>query len=149
MDDVSGLADKSSDFSSFLTVSRKFGYISLYIFHILYPNKSPRLITSQTKILNIFPLSIQLGSISKLLSNNCNRETFNYIPSRDLWINRPYVEISNEQNSGCLTIDCRNSGLAKYRTKADNKFEQFCYFNQKIKKNCLINFLLKESILTT
>ena len=39
MDDVSGLADKSGDFSSFLTVSRKFGYSGLYIFHILYLNK--------------------------------------------------------------------------------------------------------------
>ena len=35
MDDVSGLADKSHNFSNFLTVCRKFGYICLYIFHII------------------------------------------------------------------------------------------------------------------
>ena len=40
MDDASGLADKSNDFSTFLTVSRKFGFICLYIFHIIYPSKS-------------------------------------------------------------------------------------------------------------
>ena len=40
MDDVSGLADRSNEFSSFLTVSRKFGYICLYVFHIIFPNKS-------------------------------------------------------------------------------------------------------------
>ena len=39
-DDVSGLADKSNNFANFLTVSRKFGYICLYIFHIIYPTKS-------------------------------------------------------------------------------------------------------------
>ena len=39
-DDGSGLEDKSNDFSNFLTVSRKFGYICLYIFHIIYPSKS-------------------------------------------------------------------------------------------------------------
>ena len=40
MDDVSGLADKSNHFANFLTVNRKFGYICLYIFHIIYPTKS-------------------------------------------------------------------------------------------------------------
>ena len=39
-DDVSGLADKSNNFANFLTVSRKFGYICLYVFHIIYPTKS-------------------------------------------------------------------------------------------------------------
>ena len=48
------------------------------------------MIISQTKIVNIFPSAIQLGSILKILSNSCNRETFNYIPSKDLWINRLY-----------------------------------------------------------
>lgn len=38
-DDVSGLADKSKDFSNILTVSRKFGYICLYIFNIHYQSK--------------------------------------------------------------------------------------------------------------
>ena len=80
MGNASGLADKSGDFSSFLTVSRKFGYSCLYIFHILHPNKlNWQMIISQTKIFNIFPLGIQLGSTSKILSNNCSRESFNYI----------------------------------------------------------------------
>ena len=40
MDDVSDLADKLNDFANFLTVSRKFRYICLYIFHVIYPIKS-------------------------------------------------------------------------------------------------------------
>ena len=37
MDDVSGLADKSNKFCNFLTVSRKYGYSCIYIFHIVFP----------------------------------------------------------------------------------------------------------------
>ena len=89
MGDVSGLADKSNDFSNFLTVSRKLGYVSLYIFHIIYPTRSIlQMIFSQTKIFNIFPSSIQLGNIPKILTNNCDRDTINYILARDLWIKR-------------------------------------------------------------
>ena len=33
VDDVSGLADKSEEFSNFLTVSRKYGFSCLYVFH--------------------------------------------------------------------------------------------------------------------
>ena len=33
MDDVSGLADKSDHFSNFLTVSRKYGFSYVYVFH--------------------------------------------------------------------------------------------------------------------
>ena len=85
MDDVSGLADKSKNFVNFLTVSRKFGYICLYIFHIIYPTKSIwQMILSQTKIFNIFPSTIQLGNILKTLTNNCDRDTINYISTRDL-----------------------------------------------------------------
>ena len=39
INDVSGLADKSNAFASFSTVSRKFKYNCVYIFHIIYPEK--------------------------------------------------------------------------------------------------------------
>ena len=55
MDDVSGLADKSNEFSNFLTVIQKVAYICLYIFHIIYPIKSTwQMILSQTNNFNIF-----------------------------------------------------------------------------------------------
>ena len=37
MDDVSGVADISKKFSNFLTVSRKFGYNCVYVFHVIVP----------------------------------------------------------------------------------------------------------------
>ena len=129
MDNVSNLADKSNHFSNFLTVSRKFGYICLYIFHVIYPTKSIwQMILSQTKIFNIFPSSIQLGNMLKILTNNCDRETIKYILARDLWINRLYFSLSNDSKNSCLTIDCRKSGPAKYRTHTDNNFDQICYY---------------------
>ena len=39
-DDVSGLADNSKKFASFLTVARKYNYNCVYIFHTIYPEKA-------------------------------------------------------------------------------------------------------------
>lgn len=71
---------------------------------------------SQTKFFSIFPGSIQLCSMSKILSAKCNKETSDCIPQRD------------------LPIDCRNFNswrLAKNKTNARSDTEQFCYFKQK------------------
>ena len=83
MDDVSGLADKSNNFCSFLTVSRKYRYSCIYIFHLVFPALSIwQMILPQTKIFNIFTSAVQLGNISKILTNKCDRETLKYIPKR-------------------------------------------------------------------
>ena len=39
IDDVSGLADKSENFASFLAVARKFNSTMVYGFHAMYPTK--------------------------------------------------------------------------------------------------------------
>ena len=39
MDDVSGLADRCEDFSNFLTVSRKYRFSCVYVFHTIYPGR--------------------------------------------------------------------------------------------------------------
>ena len=125
MDDVSGLTEKSNEFCSFLTVSRKYRYSCIYIFHIVFPALSNwQMILSQTKIFNIFPSAVQLGNMSKILTNNCDRETLKYIPKYELWINRLYFEIANKKDYSCLTIECGKSGLSKYRTEADNNVQQ-------------------------
>ena len=62
MDDVSGLADKSDDFSNFLTVSRKYGYSCLYVFHTIYPGRqSWEMIIAQTHIFNFFLVQFIVG----------------------------------------------------------------------------------------
>ena len=40
MDNIPGLADKSENFANFLTVSRKFGFTCVYIFHTIYPTRN-------------------------------------------------------------------------------------------------------------
>ena len=144
MDVVSGLADKSNDFAIFLTVTRKFGYICLYIFHIIYPTESIwQMILSQTKIFKVLPSTIQLGNKLKILIGNYDRETISYIPARDLWINWLYMPLSNKSKHTCLAIDCRKPGPAKYRTSAESNFEQFFYFVQN-KKDRLFNKCLAK-----
>ena len=69
MDNVSGLADKSDDFANFLTVSRKFNFTCVHVFHAMYPTISNwQMIPSQTKIFNIFPGSLKNPSMIKILS---------------------------------------------------------------------------------
>ena len=75
MDDVSGLADKSEEFSNFLTVSRKYGFSCLYVFHTIYPGRqSWEMIMSQTHIFNFFPGSIHSSRILKTLSFFASRQ---------------------------------------------------------------------------
>ena len=38
LDDVSGVADLSKKFANFLTVSRKYGYNVVYVFHVIIPS---------------------------------------------------------------------------------------------------------------
>ena len=142
MDDVSGLADKSNEFCSFLTVSRKYRYSCIYIFHIVFPQlKNWQMILFQTKIFNIFPSAVQLGNMSKILTNNCDRETLKYIPKRELWINRIYFEIANRKDYSCLTIDCGKSGPSKHRTEAENNVRQTCFLVKRKKIGYLTGLL--------
>ena len=73
MDDVSGLADKCKEFSNFLTVSRKFGFSCVYVFHTIYPGRQNwEIIMSQTHIFNFFPGSIHNNRILGLFASRKN-----------------------------------------------------------------------------
>ena len=134
MDDVSGLADKSEDFSNFLTVCRKYGFTCVYVFHTIYPGRqSWEMIMSQTHIFNFFPGSIYSGRILKTLALFASREKNSYIPTNQVWLNKLYFQISNSKEKVCLTIDARDVnkfGPGKFRTSADNNLDQYCYFNR-------------------
>ena len=135
MDDVSGLADESKKFAAFLTVTIKYNYNCVYIFHTVFPEKSSwKLMLSQTNILNIFAASVPINSIRKILEGACSRKTKKYILQNTFWLNRLFFVLANTNDKICLTID--SSGVNKdrpsrSRTKADNPEFQFCYFNSK------------------
>ena len=79
------------------------------------------------------------------MTNNCNREMIYYIPARDLLINRLYFSLSNQSKNTCLTIDCRKSGLSKYRTSPEKISEQFCNYEQNRNDRLYNTFLAKRT----
>ena len=147
-DDVSGLADKSNKFASFLTVARKYKYNCVYIFHTIYPeNTIWKTILSQTNIFNIFPASVSLSSVRRILDNSCVRKSSKYIPRTHIWINRLFIEIANKSQKVCLTIDCSNTnrdGPSRFRSNADNPDKQVCYFNSPADEQVYNEFIARR-----
>ena len=147
-DDVSGLADKSNKFASFLTVARKYRYNCVYIFHTIYPeNAIWKTILSQTNIFNIFPASVSLSSVRRILDNSSVRKSSRYIPRTHFWLNRLFIELANKSEKVCLTLDQTNTnrdGPSKYRSDADNPDKQVCYYNNAIDEQVYNEFIAKR-----
>ena len=119
MDDVSGVADVSKKFSNFLTVSRKFGYNCVYVFHVIVPaSQIWQKIISQTNIFNIFPASVTHNTVAKIIQSKCILQTKKYVPARSLWLNRVFTDLANSHEKHCLTIDygyINKNGPGRYR----------------------------------
>ena len=134
MDDVSGVAGISIKFANFLTVSRKFGYHCVYVFHVIArATQIWQKIISQTNIFNIFPARVPQNTVVKFLQSNCILQSKKYVPVRSLWLNRVFTDSANNHEKNCLTIDCsykNKNGPGRYRSAADNPDEQVCYFNK-------------------
>ena len=132
MDDVSGLADEYNKFAAFVTVTRKCNNNCVYIFYTVFPEKSNwRLMLSQTYILNIFPASVPINSVRKILEGACSRKTKKYILQNAFWLNRLLFDLANTNDKIFLTIDSsgvNKDGPDRFRTKADNSEFQVCYF---------------------
>ena len=134
MDDVSGVVDISKKFANFLTVSRKFGYNCVYVFHVIVPAcQICQKIISQTNIFNIFPASVPHNTVAKIIQSNCILQSKKYVPARSLWLNRVFTDLANSNEKHCLTIDCgyiNKNGLGRYRSSAGNPEKQVWYFNK-------------------
>ena len=145
MEDVSGLADKSEEFSNFLTVSQKYGFSCLYVFHTMHPGRqSWEMIMSQTYI---FPGSIHSSRILKTLSLFASRQKNTYLPNQQVWLNKLYFQISNSKEKKYPTIDTREVnelGPGKFRTSADDGEEQTCYFNRNKIDTHFTSFIAKR-----
>ena len=134
MDDVSSVADVSKKFANFLTVSRKFGYNCVYVFHLIVPaSQIWQKIISQTSRFNIFPASVPHNTVAKIIQNNCILQSKKYVPARSLWLNRVFTDLANSHEKHCLTIDCgyiNENGPGQHRLLADNPEKQIFYFNK-------------------
>ena len=97
LDDVSGLADRSEKFASFLMVTLKFGYHCVYIFHIIFTEKTIwTSIISQTIIFDIFPACVSFNSVKKMLEVNSNRKSLKHILQKSIWLNRLFIDLANK-----------------------------------------------------
>ena len=106
MDDVSGVTDASKKLANFLTVSRKFGYNCVYVFHVIVPaSQIWQKIVSQTNIFNIFLASVPHNTVAKIIQSNCILQSKKYVPARLLWLNRAFTDLVNSHEKLCLTID--------------------------------------------
>ena len=147
-DDVSGLADKSNKFASFLTIARKYKYNCVYIFHTIYPeNTIWKTILSQTNIFNVFPASVSLSSVRRILDNSCVRKSSKYIPRTHFWLNRLFIELANKSQKVCLTLDCSNTnrdGPSRFRSNADDPDKQVCYFNSPADEQVYNEFIARR-----
>ena len=134
MDDVLGLADSCKEFADFLTITRKYRYHCVYVFHIIIPNKEIwKKIISRTNIFNIFPSSVCFHTISKILQSNCVPTTTEYVPLRSMWINRLFIDLVIQDERNGLTTDCTGTNKnspGRYGTKAANPEKQVCFFNE-------------------
>ena len=134
MDDVSGVADVSKKIANFLTVSRKFGYNCVYIFHEIVPaSQIWQKIISQTNIFNIFPASVPHNTVAKIIQSNFILQSKKYVPARSLGLNRVFSDLANNHEKLCLTTDCgyiNKNGPGRYRSSADNPEKQVSCFNK-------------------
>ena len=71
---------------------------------------------------------------------NCKRYTFEYISTRELWLNRLYFEISNSNKKSCLTINCRNLGRQNLELMLKVEQKKFAIIIEIENINHLINF---------
>ena len=149
MDNISGLAGSCKEFADFLTITRKYRYHCIYVFHILIPDRDIwKKIISQTNIFNIFPSGVPFHTVSKILQSNCVPRTTKYVPVRSLGINRIFIDLAYRDERNCLTIDCsgtNKNGPGRYRTKADNPEKQVCYFNEP-RNDQVYNVFISERI---
>ena len=97
------------------------------IFHICPEKSIWRTILSQTNIFNIFPASVSLAHVRRILGSVCIRKTRKYIPQSTLWISRFFIEIANRNDRVSLTLDF--SGINEDRPGRFRPYFQTCYFN--------------------
>ena len=73
-DNVSGIVKSCKEFADFLTITQKYYYHCIYVFHIIIPDKDIwEKIVSQT---NFLPFR----TVSKILQSNCVPATTKYVP---------------------------------------------------------------------
>ena len=113
------------------------------------PKKVWKTILSQTNLLNIFPASVPISTVKKVLEANCIHKSTKYIPVNSLWVTKLFLQLANnESEKTCLTIDCTGfnpNGPGRFRTDAANPLTQTCFFN-KADEDSLFNVFVSKRV---
>ena len=133
MGDLSSLAHQSNTFANFMTVTRKFDYHCVYIFHFILLGKEIwKKNNAANKRFQCFSIFVTYQSVARLPQSNVVKTTTKYLSARSLWINKLFIELANNNEKACLTNDCsgvNKNGLGRVRTEANYHDKQVCYFN--------------------
>ena len=98
-------------------------------------------------IFNIFPASVSLTSVWKILKGFYVRKTRKYIPQSTLWISKLFIELANWDDRVCLTLDCygiNKDSPGRFRTEADKPDFQTCCFNHANDEQAYNEFVSKQ-----
>ena len=134
-DDMSTIADRSRVFGHFLTVSRKFNYVCVYIFHIVNSKDSDlwNIIASQTSIYVFLNIGTLSPKIKTLIAENCIRSEFdrnNYLTRSNMWLSKLITSLFNNHSKEHVLIDNRESCgyKCKIRSRSNELQTQICYY---------------------
>ena len=147
LDDVSGLADKSPSFVTFMTVCRKFGYTLLYVFHETVQS-SPRWkdILSQMQIFCVFPsaLDLVINYLMKFVTRSGSGR--GYVSRQQMWITNFVRALAKKSGYSCFCVDRRPHvlGAARYRSQVENPTVQYCYLNSSTSDKLFDTFISRR-----
>ena len=100
-------------------------------------------------MLNIFPASVPLSTVKKVLEANCIHNSNKYILVNSLCVTKLFIRLANDDSEKtCLMIDCSGfnpNGPGRFRTEASNPLTQTCFFN-KADQDSLFNIFISKRI---
>ena len=82
IDNVSGLPDKSNNFTIFWQFRRSLSKAACFFLHCLSRKSAWKMILLQTEIFNAFPCTVEQSRVFRILSSNCPCETESYVPKK-------------------------------------------------------------------
>ena len=142
---MSTIVDKSKHFAHFLTVSRKYGYICLYILHNLSQNNNEiwQLILSNTNVVVLFKSTVISPSIVNILYQNVVRNTNSYVPRNDLWLFNVYKNMILYEHLMIDNRDINAHSIGRFRSFSESKTCQLCFYGMDNNDRRYIKYIAK------
>ena len=144
-DDMSTIADKSKHFAHFLTVSRKYGYVCIYILHNIAQNNNEiwQLILSNTNIVVLFKSTVISPPILSILYQNVVKNTNSYVPRNDLWLFNVYKKLIVNEHLMIDNRDINKHSIGRFRSFSESPTCQLCFYGMNNNDRRYIKYVAK------